>query len=93
MSIRFEFDRAKSKVNKEKHGIDFEEAQKLWEDTKRIEISADARGEPCLSVIGLINDKIWIAFITYRYENIRIISVRRARKAEANLYENAQTQS
>ena len=93
MSIRFEFDRAKSKANKEKHGIDFEEAQELWEDKKRIEISTDTRGEPRLAFIGLINHKIWIAFITYRYENIRIISVRRESKEEASLYESAQTES
>ena len=93
MSISFEFDRAKSKANKEKHGIDFDEAQELWEDNKRIEIFADSRGEPRFAVIGLINDKIWIAFITYRHENIRIISVRHARKKEVDLYESAQTQN
>ena len=87
-----EFDPAKSKANKEKHGIDFEECQQLWEDENRIEIDAVSRGEQRFAIIGQIREKIWIAYITYRHENIRIISVRRARKAEARLYENAQTQ-
>jgi uncharacterized DUF497 family protein len=29
----FGFDLTKSKLNKEKHGIDFHEAQRLWEDS------------------------------------------------------------
>ncbi len=89
MSKFFEFDPVKSKVNKEKHGINFEECQQLWEDKKRVEIAAYSRGEQRFAVIGLLKKKVWIAFITYRHENIRIISARRARKAEARLYEGA----
>ena len=92
MPENFEFDPAKSKANKEKHGIDFKECQQLWEDEKRVEIAAVSRGESRFAVIGIIKEKTWIAFITYCHENIRIISVRRARKAEARLYEDAQTQ-
>ncbi len=92
MPENYEFDPAKSNANKEKHGIDFEECQQLWEDGNRVEIAADAKGEPRFAVIGQIKEKIWIAFITYRHENIRIISVRRTRKGEAHLYEDTQAQ-
>jgi len=37
-------------------------------------------------VLGLIEDKIWSAFITYRDDKIRIISVRRAREEEKERY-------
>ena len=36
----FEFDKRKSQINKKKHGIDFIEAQALWDDPDRIEIPA-----------------------------------------------------
>jgi len=90
MSIRFEFDRAKSKANKEKHGIDFEEAQELWEDDKRVEGPGKTRGEQRFVVVGRISNEIWTAVITYRNENIRIISVRRARPKEIKAYKTEQ---
>lgn len=90
MSVRFEFDRAKSKANKEKHGIDFEEAQELWEDDKRVEGPGKTRGEQRFVVVGRISNEIWTAVITYRNENIRIISVRRARPKEIKAYKTEQ---
>jgi uncharacterized DUF497 family protein len=36
----FEFDKGKSKANLEKHGIDFVQAQALWEDPDLLEIPA-----------------------------------------------------
>ena len=85
--MEFEFDLDKSKMNKEKHGIDFIEAQKLWEDPYRIEIPAKYLNEPRYLLIGKINDKHWAAIFTYRKNKIRIISVRRARKNEKEIYE------
>ncbi len=85
--MEFEFDPNKNKKNKEKHGIDFIEAQKLWEDPYRIEIPAKNLDEPRYLLIGKINDKYWAAIFTYRKNKIRIISVRRARKNEKEIYE------
>ena len=84
----FEFDENKSGTNLIKHGIDFQEAQKIWEDPQAIEIPARIEGEPRTLVIGKIGSVFWSAIITYRNSNIRIISVRRSRKEEINLYEN-----
>lgn len=53
-----------------------------------VEIPAKTEDEPRFVVIGLIGKKYWTAVITYRGYNIRIISVRRARKAEVTLYES-----
>ena len=86
--MEFEFDPNKSKKNKEKHGIDFIEAQQLWEDPYRIEIPAKYLDEPRYLLIGKIDDKHWAAIFTYRKNKIRIISVRRARKNEKEIYES-----
>ncbi len=86
--MEFEFDKHKSQINKKKHGIDFVEAQALWEDSDRIEIPAKTTDEPRFMVVGKISDQYWSGIITYREERIRIISVRRSRKEEIDIYES-----
>ena len=86
--MEFDFGETKSQSNREKHGIDFAEAQELWEDPQRLEIPARTEDEPRYLVIGKIGDKHWSAVITYRNEKIRIISVRRARQEEVTIYES-----
>ena len=83
----FEFDSEKSAANKLKHGIDFREAQVLWEDLDYIEVPVTTTDEPRSLVIGKINGKHWSGVITYRGESVRIISVRRSRKEEVDIYE------
>ncbi len=84
----FEFDEAKSASNREKHGIDFVEAQGLWNDPMLLEIPAKTSDEPRYLIIGFLSGKHWSAVITYRNTNIRIISVRRSRTEEVALYES-----
>ena len=84
----FEFDIAKSESNRAKHGLDFVEAQSLWNDPMLLEIPAKTDDEPRYLVIGSIDGKHWSAVITYRGSNVRLISVRRARKEEEALYES-----
>ncbi|MGR8980644.1 MAG: BrnT family toxin [Gammaproteobacteria bacterium] len=84
----FEYDNEKSRLNLEKHGIDFIDAQLIWDDPDFIEIQAKSDDEPRSLVIGYIAEKCWSAVITYRNNNIRIISVRRSRKSEVALYES-----
>ena len=86
--MEFEFDPQKSKSNKAKHGIDFEETQSLWDDIDVLEIPARTEDEPRWIIIGRIGDMLWSAIITYREEKVRIISVRRARQEERDLYES-----
>lgn len=85
--MEFEFDDHKSQSNQEKHGIDFVEAQKLWADSDRIEIPARTEVEPRFLMIAVIAQKHWSAVITYRNTKIRIISVRRSRPEEVEIYE------
>ncbi|MBK7685682.1 MAG: BrnT family toxin [Rhodocyclaceae bacterium] len=84
----FEFDTAKSESNRAKHGIDFVEAQGLWNDPMLLEIPAKTDDEPRYLAIGQIDGKHWSAVITYRGVNVRLISVRRARTEEVALYES-----
>jgi len=86
--LTFEFDEPKSQANFSKHGINFVDAQLLWNDPMLLEIPAKTEDEPRYLVIGLINGKHWSAVFTYRGVNIRLISVRRSRIEEVALYES-----
>jgi uncharacterized DUF497 family protein len=86
--MEFEFDTQKGLANHRKHGIDFIEAQALWHDEERVEIPARTADEPRSMVVGKIGARVWSAVITYRGERVRLISVRRARPKEVEIYES-----
>lgn len=86
--LAFEFDQTKSQVNLSKHGIDFVDAQLLWNDPGLLEIPAKTEDEPRYLVIGLIDGKHWSAVITYRSTHVRLISVRPSRTEEVVFYES-----
>jgi uncharacterized protein len=85
----FEYHPDKSAVNLAKHGIDFERAQALWDDDQKLTIATHPgqNGETRVPVIRLIENKLWLAVVTLRGEAIRIISVRRSRDVEKELYD------
>ncbi len=83
----FEYDTNKSLSNKLKHGIDFEEAKKLWQDENLLAIPLEFADECRHAYIGAIQDKMWTAITTHRNSVIRIISVRRSRTNEVFEYE------
>lgn len=86
--MEFEFDPEKSDANKKKHGIDFADAQAIWDDPDRLEIPAGTQKEQRFVLTGRIADKHWSAVFTFRADRTRIISVRRARKQEVEAYES-----
>jgi uncharacterized protein len=86
--MEFEFDEAKSRANLRKHGIDFKQAQALWQDIERVEIPARTQDEPRFLVIARIGEQHWSAVITYRPARVRIISARRARREEIHIHES-----
>jgi uncharacterized protein len=51
--ITFEFDKAKSQKNLLKHGIDFVDAQLLWNDPRLLEVPAKTKDEARFLVIGV----------------------------------------
>jgi uncharacterized DUF497 family protein len=85
--MKFDYDPEKSLLNKAKHGIDFEEARRLWEGAL-LEIPSQYEKEPRSLLIGRIEEKHWTAVITRRKGAIRIISCRRSRNEEVGWYAN-----
>ena len=53
-----------------------------------LEIPAKKTDEPRYLIIGIIAKKHWSGIITYPEDKIRIISVRRSRPEEVQLYES-----
>ncbi|MBW2690792.1 MAG: BrnT family toxin [Deltaproteobacteria bacterium] len=84
----FQYDSNKSRSNLKKHGIDFEQAQVLWDDPSLLRVAARSDDEPRFLIIARINEQHWSAIVTDRENEIRIISVRRSRTAEVELYES-----
>ncbi len=87
--MNYEYDVNKSLSNKQKHSIYFEDAKLLWNDDRMIEILTSYEDEERFINIGKINSKFYTVVTTIREkEKIRIISARRARKKEIELYES-----
>lgn len=87
MKIAFEYDNNKSISNKEKHGIDFQEIQMLWSDENKTVLPAKSSNmEIRYMVVGMLNKKMYSVVITFRGSTIRIISARRSRANEIELY-------
>ena len=86
--MEFEFDPQKSTANQEKHGIDFVLAQQLWVDPDAIGFPAKSEDEERFALLAKFQRRLWIAFYTLRANRIRLISVRRARPTEEELYES-----
>jgi uncharacterized protein len=88
--VEFEFDPNKSRANKKKHGIDFDEAQALWTSGKFVEAAGkfvEPETEPRFFRIAMINGILWFSVFTMRGDKVRLISVRRTRPEEKELYE------
>ena len=86
--MQFEFNPEKSQKNKEKHGMDLAETQLLWNDPNAISFPARSDDEERFALLAKTEGKHWVAFYTLREGRIRLISVRRARKGEEEVYES-----
>lgn len=89
--MKFEYDINKSRINKEKHGIDFVDAQNLWKDENALIVPANTTDEELRYALisTFLNEKCFVAIFTIRENTFRIISVRRCRKDEENNYESS----
>ena len=88
----FEYDPEKSRINLDKHGIDFETAQEIWRDPEKVRIDARSTSEARYAVVGAIEGRVWAAFATDRPNAVRIFSARRARVGEVRIYETQSNQ-
>ena len=83
--MKFAYDKNKSATNKAKHGISLEEAKELWL-VPSVEVEATTIDEPRFMLIGRINGKFYSCIYTLRDDAIRLISARRSRKTEEEIY-------
>ncbi len=91
IQIEFEWDHTKSKSNKKKHGISFEEAQTVFNDPNaRLIADPDhSDDEDRFVLLGLSEQlRMLVVCHCYRESNtlIRIISARRAKHIEIESY-------
>ena len=89
--MNFEWDEEKNASNKVKHAIDFRDAVKVFDDHDCItrEDDRESYGEARYQAIGTTAQGVLVVVFTERHEDvIRIISARRADKAEKRLYAN-----
>ena len=85
--LEFEWDDEKAAANLKKHGVDFWDAARVFDDDYRIEYyDAEHSGEEDrYNTIGLVDDILFVVY-TERRETIRIISARHANRKERRQY-------
>ena len=84
--MEFEWDITKNNLNKNKHGISFEEARVVFDDEDKYVEQTNRNDEIRYKVVGLIIGKLFTVVYTVRKSIIRIISARRANKLEVRKY-------
>ncbi len=82
-----EWDDEKNSINREKHGIDFETAAYIFNDTNRIEMYDEVHSvdEDRYYTIGMVGEVLFVVY-TDRGEKLRLISARFATKQEEAIY-------
>jgi uncharacterized DUF497 family protein len=87
--MAFEWDKAKDEVNARKHGIRFADTFAVFEDPNALTVDDNEQGEERLVTIGMdCFGRLLVVVYTWRGDNIRIISARRAIRHEVGQYES-----
>ena len=85
--MRFEWHEEKRRINRQKHGIDFQDAIEVFEgDTVMMEDDRFDHGERRFVSIGLMQGRVIVVVHTEEANVIRVISARKATKYERRLY-------
>jgi uncharacterized DUF497 family protein len=85
--MKFEWDENKRRTNLERHGLDFEDAYRVFtEEAYVVEDTRENYGEPRYILTGLLYSRVVIVAFTTHNDVIRIISMRKATKREQNHY-------
>ena len=84
----FEWDESKANDNKTKHGISFADTFAVFDDPNAVTLEDSRKGEQRYVTIGMdAFGGILVVVYTWREENIRIISARKAVRYEVKQYE------
>jgi uncharacterized DUF497 family protein len=84
--MEFEWDEAKRRSNLAKHGVDFLRARALFDGRPVVTTVSRYPDEQRFLTTGEIDGRFYTVVWTQRGKNIRLISARRARDAEARDY-------
>lgn len=86
----YEWDEAKRESNLKKHGLDFDDADIVYENPRKVTFAVANRGEPRWRDVALVESNgIVLALVyTIRGYNVRIISFRKASRRERRIYDN-----
>jgi uncharacterized DUF497 family protein len=90
MALQFEWDPRKAKRNLKEHGVSFDDATTVFRDALSITISDPdhSESENRFVDIGMSHHgELLVVSYTERVDSIRIISARRAARAERKHYE------
>jgi len=86
--VSFEWDKAKAELNVRKHGIRFADTFAVFEDPNALTVDDNEQREERHVTVGMdCYGRLLVVVYTWRGENIRIISARRANRREAGQYE------
>jgi len=86
--VAYQWDKTKAQVNRRKHGVSFADAVAVFEDDWAITIADDYPDEERFATIGRdILGRILIIVYTWRGDDIRVISARKATRSEKEQYE------
>ena len=94
MALTFEWDEEKSGSNLKKHGVSFEEAKTVFNDSLAITIDDPDHSDEEERYIDIgfsSKGRVVVVWYTERNENIRIIGCRKTTKAERRAYENKES--
>ena len=88
MSLKVEWNKSKAEDNYAKHGISFELAKAVFEDSFAIGFLDDRQdyGEERFVLLGRAQGSLLYVAYTERMDAVRIISARRATKNEQETY-------
>jgi uncharacterized DUF497 family protein len=85
--MSFEWDVEKAEANYRKHFILFSEVEPVFDDEQAIELLDDSSEEERYLAIGMDGyGRVLVVVYTWRGENIRLISARRATRSEERQY-------
>ena len=85
--LKFEWDKKKNAINKQKHGVAFEDAARVFLDENALDIPDDSHStdEDRRIIIGKVREVLFVVY-TERRDTTRIISARKATPKERGLY-------
>jgi hypothetical protein len=88
--VRFDWDPSKARENRKKHGVTFEEAATCFDDPQGVYLRHEAPGYEDRLILVALSAARRVLFVVHAEvarDRIRIVSARKASRAQIRLYE------